>query len=52
MYCPQYGAGNQNAKAYCKSCGEWLPDITRTRNTFGGEALQQTSHLISQYVAI
>jgi hypothetical protein len=42
MYCPKCGAGNQNAKAYCKSCGEWLPDLNaRTRSTFGGETPQQ-----------
>jgi len=42
MYCHKSGAGNQTAKAYCKSCGEWLPDLNaRTRNTFGGETPQQ-----------
>ena len=42
MYCPQCGAANQNAKAYCKSCGEWLPDLkSRTRSTFGGDTPQQ-----------
>jgi hypothetical protein len=24
MFCPDCGAGNQNANAYCKRCGEWL----------------------------
>ena len=42
MYCHQCGAGNQTAKAYCKSCGEWLPSVNaRTLNTFGGETPQQ-----------
>jgi len=42
MCCHNCGAGNQTAKAYCKSCGEWLPDLkARTRNTFGGETPQQ-----------
>ena len=42
MYCHKCGAGNQTAKAYCKSCGEWLPNVNaRTRNTFGGETPQQ-----------
>ena len=42
MYCHKCGAGNQTAKAYCKSCGEWLPDLNaQTRNTFGGETPQQ-----------
>ena len=42
MFCPTCGADSQNAKAYCKRCGEWLPDIkTRTRSGFGGETPQQ-----------
>lgn len=42
MYCHKCGARNQTAKAYCKSCGEWLPDLkARTRNTFGGDTPQQ-----------
>jgi len=42
MYCPKCGARNQAAKAYCKSCGEWLPDLNaKTRNGFGGETPQQ-----------
>jgi hypothetical protein len=42
MYCPKCGSPNQSAKAYCKSCGEWLPDLNvKTRNTFGGETPQQ-----------
>jgi hypothetical protein len=42
MYCHKCGSSNQSAKAYCKSCGEWLPDLNaKTRNTFGGETPQQ-----------
>jgi hypothetical protein len=42
MYCPACGAGSQTPKAYCKSCGEWLPNLNpKTRNTFGGETPQQ-----------
>lgn len=42
MFCPTCGADSQNAKAYCKRCGEWLPDIkTRTSSAFGGETPQQ-----------
>lgn len=40
MYCPKCGAGSQKAQAYCKSCGEWLPDLS-PRNRFGGETPQQ-----------
>src|SRR5262245_2473234 len=41
MYCHKCGARNQTANAYCKSCGEWLPDLTKARNRFGGETPQQ-----------
>jgi hypothetical protein len=42
MFCHKCGAANQSAKAYCKTCGEWLPDVNaKTRNTFGGETPQQ-----------
>lgn len=27
MFCPKCGAGEQTAEAYCKRCGEWLPDV-------------------------
>ncbi|HWN11140.1 MAG TPA: hypothetical protein VNO50_18015 [Pyrinomonadaceae bacterium] len=27
MFCPKCGADGQTAEAYCRSCGEWLPDI-------------------------
>jgi len=27
MFCPKCGADGQSAEAYCKRCGEWLPDI-------------------------
>ena len=42
MYCHKCGAANQSAKAYCKTCGEWLPAVsTKPRHTFGGETPQQ-----------
>jgi hypothetical protein len=46
------GAERQSANAYCKRCGEWLPDIkTRTRNTFGGETPQQNI-IASQFMSV
>ena len=44
MFCPACGAENQTAKAYCKRCGEWLPEFKRrrSRRTFGGETPQQS----------
>ena len=42
MYCSTCGADSQTAKAYCKRCGEWLPDIKGRRGiAFGGETPQQ-----------
>jgi hypothetical protein len=42
MFCPLCGAQDQQAKAYCKRCGEWLPDMkAKSRMTFGGETPQQ-----------
>src|SRR5215471_8803220 len=42
MYCSNCGAEHQIANAYCKRCGEWLPDLkNRTRLAFGGETPQQ-----------
>lgn len=41
MYCPSCGADNQSAKAYCKRCGEWLPEVKTRMHTFGGETPQQ-----------
>ena len=42
MYCHKCGAANQSANAYCKSCGEWLPNLNaKTQRTFGGDTPQQ-----------
>lgn len=42
MFCPRCGAGNQTANAYCKRCGDWLPELKRgSRVAFGGETPQQ-----------
>jgi hypothetical protein len=42
MFCPTCGASNQTADAFCKRCGEWLPNLkTRSRMSFGGETPQQ-----------
>jgi len=51
MYCSNCGAGNQTANAYCKSCGEWLPELKRSRNRFGGETPQQQV-LVSLFMSV
>jgi hypothetical protein len=27
IFCPKCGAGGQQLDSYCRSCGEWLPDM-------------------------
>ncbi|MFN2453109.1 MAG: hypothetical protein ABR577_02705 [Pyrinomonadaceae bacterium] len=39
MFCSSCGAADQSANAYCKRCGEWLPEIHSLR----GKAWQNTS---------
>ena len=42
MYCSICGANDQSANAFCKRCGEWLPDIkAASRVAFGGKTPQQ-----------
>lgn len=39
MFCPKCGKGEQAPNAYCRQCGEWLPDLTkRGRKSFGGDS--------------
>src|ERR687895_124151 len=42
MFCPRCGAGEQSPRAFCKRCGEWLPEIrSRAPRGFGGETPEQ-----------
>ena len=41
MFCPGCGADGQSANAYCKRCGDWLPEFKRRSSAFGGETPQQ-----------
>ena len=42
MFCPSCGADNQTAKAFCKRCGEWLPELKRrSSGAFGGQTPQE-----------
>ena len=51
MYCHKCGAANQTANAYCKSCGEWLRIINKTRNRFGDETPPQQL-LVSLFMSV
>ena len=41
MFCPGCGADDQTANAYCKRCGDWLPEFKRRSSAFGGDTPQQ-----------
>lgn len=41
MFCPNCGTESQTANAYCKRCGEWLPDLKASRVKWGGETPEQ-----------
>ena len=43
MFCPKCGADSQSPESYCRSCGEWLPDITAfaNRKLFGKLSREQ-----------
>lgn len=35
MFCPKCGKGEQTPNAYCRACGEWLPDISNLHRRGG-----------------
>lgn len=39
MYCPKCGKAEQKEKTFCRNCGEFLPDLSRTKGSasFGGD---------------
>ena len=41
MFCSSCGADGQAANAFCKRCGDWLPEFKRRSSAFGGETPQQ-----------
>ncbi|MBC7796785.1 MAG: hypothetical protein H7Z37_07930 [Pyrinomonadaceae bacterium] len=42
MFCPKCGKADQNANSYCRNCGEFLQDFTKTgKQAFGGSTPQQ-----------
>ncbi|MBV9957620.1 MAG: hypothetical protein JO360_04330 [Acidobacteria bacterium] len=42
MFCPNCGAAEQSADAYCKRCGEWLPELkARKRRGLAGATPEQ-----------
>ena len=46
MFCPNCGAGEQSADAYCKRCGQWLPEVTGiARRALWGEGVTHEQRL-------
>ncbi len=44
VFCPKCGIEGQQANAYCKRCGEWLPDMTGKQSridVIGGKTPEQ-----------
>lgn len=51
MFCPKCGAGEQHADAYCKRCGEWLPEhVGIARRALWGEGIAPEKKLKSVLV--
>jgi hypothetical protein len=46
MFCPNCGAADQSQTAYCKRCGEWLPD----RKSFGGRGASKPEERIKTMI--
>lgn len=47
MFCPKCGAEGQSARAYCKRCGEWLPDLRASaRAEFGGASPEENARMM------
>lgn len=48
MFCPSCGKSDQIENSYCRSCGEFLPDLSKNSQlVFGGTTPQQTANIIS-----
>ena len=42
MFCPNCGTSDQIENSYCRSCGEFLPDLTKSKIvSFGGETPEE-----------
>lgn len=48
MFCPNCGKADQKENTYCRSCGEFLPDLNKNAlMRFGGVTPQQNANIIS-----
>jgi len=48
MFCPKCGTADQKENTYCRSCGEFLPDLSKNSQlVFGGNTPRQTANIIS-----
>ncbi len=44
MFCPNCGKGEQSSNSYCRSCGEFLPDLSKKKTklpSFGGDSPEE-----------
>lgn len=46
MFCPNCGAADQNANAYCKRCGQWLAD----KKSFGGHGASRPEQRMTSMI--
>ncbi|CAN5436647.1 hypothetical protein BH18ACI1_BH18ACI1_18080 [soil metagenome] len=47
MFCLNCGKADQTENTYCRSCGEFLPDLSKNSSIiFGGSTPQQTANII------
>jgi len=50
MFCPKCGIADQSANAYCRNCGELLPDLSKKYNgKFGGNTPEEQIR-VSQFL--
>lgn len=51
MFCSKCGTGGQKADAYCKRCGEWLPDMPGfARRALWGQGIRPEQRIKSMLI--
>jgi hypothetical protein len=53
MFCPGCGAGEQQAKAFCKRCGVWIPEVKGPGGKgYGPDSPQQHLRVMNIFTAL